>query len=162
MTPRHLIWRVSNAQDQCYVQLLSVVLTWICQIFLSSGSAYTQKKAAKRSFQVESCSVYVSLSHLHIKFRVPVLLTSFVIVPLQVQQDQYTPQNHMMSDAICKLKSMLVVKLPQQRQLGLQTLVCLTEYTWQGILSVCLGYCMTYYVYYCQQMLDWWNMWRHS
>ena len=66
MTPHHLIWRVSNAQDQCYVQLLSVVLTWICQIFLSSGSAYTQKKAAKRSFQVESCSVYVSLSHLHI------------------------------------------------------------------------------------------------
>ena len=31
-----------------------MVLTWICQIFQSSGSAYTQKKATKRSFQVES------------------------------------------------------------------------------------------------------------
>jgi len=39
-----------------------VVLTWICQIFQSSGSGYIQKKATKRLFQVESCSVFVALN----------------------------------------------------------------------------------------------------
>ena len=150
--------------------MLRFSATYSCSKWYSHGFVkyfypvvpHTPKRKQQRDHFRWNHALSMSLSHLHIKFRVPVLLTSFVIVPLQVPQDQYMPQSHMTLDAICKLKSMLVVKLPQQRQLGLQTLVCLTEHTWQGILSVCLGYCMMYSVYYCQQMLDWWNMWRHS